>query len=304
MDKYLLCRPQGGLNDILCQIEKCCRYAEKTHRIVIVDTNYKHSESFHENLSYYFESRQNRLFLSLEDAPVDLEQLDVYPECLQGKLNSYQTSEKVPFQPFKERSSGQAIEFDFAKDYPHQLLVHHQGGGGKISSSALLRLKLTDYVKQALIKRFTKIDGSYWALHIRHTDYHTDYNSAIELIKKYRPPRLFISTDNQLVLDEIISKLPETKILTFSKNLSKDGAPIHKTRLGNKIDSEKNMDALLDLLMLSMATQLIICKISGGNVAYKLPTYSGFSLLSNQLWENKVILNHLLKPSKIKFGLD
>lgn len=305
MDKYLLCRPQGGLNDMLCQIEKCCRYAEKTHRIVIVDTHYKHSENFHEELTHYFQSRQNRLFLSLKDAPVDLEQLDVYPECLQGKLNSYQTSEKIAFQPFKERDSGKAIQFDFTKNYPHQLLVHHQGGGGSISSSALLRLKLTDTVKLALLKRLKTIERSYCGIHIRHTDYRSDYASAIELLKKKPPARLFVATDSQLVLDDIMHQLPDTKVFSFSKTLSQDGTPIHMAKvLGKQVKPNQNMDALLDLLMLSMATQLIICKISGGTVAYKLPSYSGFSMLARQLWENKIILKNLLDPFQIKMGLD
>lgn len=160
---------------------------QKNHRIVIVDTNYKHSENFHEDLNHYFQSRQNRLFLSLQDAPVDLEPLEVYPECLQGKLNSYQTSEKIAFQPFKERDSEIAIQFDFAKHYPHQLLVHHQGGGGSISSSALLRLKLTDTVKLALLKRLKTIERSYYGIHVRHTDYRSDYTAAIELFKKNHP---------------------------------------------------------------------------------------------------------------------
>jgi len=290
---------------MLCQIEKCCRYAEKTHRIVIVDTNYKHSENFHEDLTHYFQSRQNRLFLSLDDAPVDLEQLEVYPECLQGKLNSYETLEKITFQPFKERDSGKAIQFDFAKNYPHQLLVHHQHGGGSISSSALLRFKLTDTVKIALLKRLKTIERSYCGIHIRHTDYRSDYAAAIELFKKKPPVRLFVATDSQLVLDDITHQLTDTKVFSFSKTLSQDGAPIHMAKaLGKQINQSQNMDAILDLLMLSMATQLIICKISVGTVSYKLPSYSGFSTLARQLWENKIILKNLLDPFQIKMGLD
>lgn len=74
--------------------------------------------------------------------------------------------------------------------------------------------------------------------------------------------------------------------------------------LGKPVNESQNMDALLDLLMLSMAMQLIICKISGGTVNYKLPSYSGFSTLARQLWENKILLENLLDPFQIKFGLD
>lgn len=290
---------------MLCQIEKCCRYAEKTNRTVIVDANYQNSRNFHEDFSHYFQSRQNKLFLSLNDSPVDLEQLNVYPPSLQGKLNSYQVAEKMPLQPFKEMISGEDISFDFSKHYPHSLLVHHQGGGGNLSAFALLRLKLVETVKSALISRLAVISGSYTAIHIRHTDYHSEYLSAIQLLKDKSPARLFVASDNRQVLDEIFSHLPSTKIFSFSKNISIDGSPIHQKKPSDEtLISARNLDAVLDLLTLALSSQLIICKISGGTVSFKTPNYSGYSLLAKQLWENKLILNYLLKPSKIKFGLD
>ena len=38
--KYLLCRPCGGLNDILCQIGGCYNYCAKYNRILLIDTNH------------------------------------------------------------------------------------------------------------------------------------------------------------------------------------------------------------------------------------------------------------------------
>jgi hypothetical protein len=38
VNKYLLCRPTGGINDIFCQIEMCWDYAEKYNRNLIIDT--------------------------------------------------------------------------------------------------------------------------------------------------------------------------------------------------------------------------------------------------------------------------
>jgi hypothetical protein len=36
--RILLCRPQGGLNDTLCQIHRCIIYAFVHHRKLIIDT--------------------------------------------------------------------------------------------------------------------------------------------------------------------------------------------------------------------------------------------------------------------------
>src|SRR5947209_3468047 len=64
-DRLLLCRPQGGLNDMLCQIEKCCQYADRVGRTVIVDTDYARSApaTFKDHLSKYFVSLRVGLVL-------------------------------------------------------------------------------------------------------------------------------------------------------------------------------------------------------------------------------------------------
>ena len=164
---------------------------------------------------------------------------------------------------------------------------------------------IIDSVKEALIKRLMHINGSFTAIHIRHTDYLSDYEPSIKLLVNNPPARLFVATDNQHVLNELIDRLPNTKIFSFCSNLSKDGSAIHRHKLSDeKLNYARNMDAILDLLTLSLASHLIICKISTGITIDKKPTYSGFSLLAKQLSENKIILNHLLKPTKIRFGLD
>ena len=37
-EQVVLCRPEGGFNDILCQIELCWRYADAHERVLVVDT--------------------------------------------------------------------------------------------------------------------------------------------------------------------------------------------------------------------------------------------------------------------------
>ena len=36
IEKYVLCRPDAGLNFMLCQIETAYQYAERTDRVVVV----------------------------------------------------------------------------------------------------------------------------------------------------------------------------------------------------------------------------------------------------------------------------
>jgi hypothetical protein len=37
--RWVLYRPRGGLNDMLCHVEKCWAYAEKFSRRLVVDVN-------------------------------------------------------------------------------------------------------------------------------------------------------------------------------------------------------------------------------------------------------------------------
>src|SRR5438309_1785536 len=140
--RLVLCRPQGGLNDILCQIERVCRYAERHDRMVVVDTDYAHARSFRDRLSEYFVSRQRNLILNADPIAATLDQRAVFPPHLAGRMTRYET--RYDFQRFKfvEADSGEPTSFDFTRDYDEPLLVHHDSGGGVVSLNALARLRL------------------------------------------------------------------------------------------------------------------------------------------------------------------
>ena len=87
-DKIVLVRPQGGLNDTLVQIEKCCNYAEISGRKVIVDTAYTGSYTFHDALSNYFDSRQRGLILDVSKFEISKAR-DVFPSHLSGRLEKH-----------------------------------------------------------------------------------------------------------------------------------------------------------------------------------------------------------------------
>jgi len=305
--KFLLVRPQGGLNDMLCQLEKCCRYAEQAGRHVIVDTNYKHSNYFNDDFGKYFSSTQRKLFLSLEDAGEDIEAMSVFPGVLSGRVNSYTTDEKVPREPFVDSLSKDEISFDFSKRYPEQLIVHHQLGGGDLSLLSLLRLRLREDIKFELEKRLIEIGGDYMAVHVRHTDYRSDYSKILATLVARAPKRIFVATDNQSVVDTFKDSLKNTRVFTFASSLSEDGDPIHVTsEMGNDEVFVRNRDAILDLLMLAFACDLRLSKVSEWRGQEYLPqsSYSGFSMLAHNLRMSKPVLKHLLSPTRIRFGLD
>jgi hypothetical protein len=303
--RYLLCRPQGGLNDKLCQIERCCRYAERFGRTVIVDTAYPGGDSFHDDFARYFQSRQPRLILSLRARGDAFEGATVVPSFLQDRINKYQVAPKVPHTSLKERTSNLPLSFDFSRDHDAQVLVHHQDGGGRQSLFALLRMSLRPALVAELQRRLQIIGGPYLAVHVRHTDYFSNYEGLLQKIKTHQPAKLLLATDSQAVLDEFRDTLKNTNVLNFSHKLSRDETPTHIVS-GSDAPSEtylRNQDAILDLLMLALSKHLLVAPLAGRRGVSVAPKHSGFSVLAKGLQDAKVILRQLVGPLDWKIGL-
>jgi hypothetical protein len=91
-----------------------------------------------------------------------------------------------------DAESGVPVTFDFGKDYPHQLLVHHQGGGGDLSLFALLRMKIAPVVADQLTARYREIGARYSGIHVRNTDLNTRYEDALAQLKSSSTEPLFV----------------------------------------------------------------------------------------------------------------
>ncbi|BBK43878.1 hypothetical protein STVA_38980 [Allostella vacuolata] len=305
MSKIVLCRPQGGLNDMLCQIEHCCRYAERWGRTVIVDANHGRSPHLQMRFGDYFVSRQARLALDPERFPGTIDASSVFPEFLANRLYDYQTDYLVPpgarGRRTCEATTGLAITFDFSRDYPHATLVHHQVGGGFVSLFALLRLRLRDDLADELLRRWRAIGGGYHAIHVRATDYRTRYDAVLERLARSDIPRLFVATDSRQVLDDFRAALGADRVHSFARFLSETGAPMHRTPVPHEDADAKNRDAILDLLMLALAKHLIILEIEPNTSNAK---YSGFSMLAQRLGETKPVLRRVIDRLDFQIGLD
>lgn len=293
MERILLCRPQGGLNDMLCQIEKCCQYAEQTARIVIVDTNYKHARYFKDDLENYFVSRSPRLVLSARRHAEALNGLRVFPEFLAGRVNEYTSARNHETGLECESETRLPVTFDFSRDYPHPLLVHHQSGGGEISILALMRMRLQAALASELMRRIDSIGAPYSAIHVRHTDYQTNYRQAIEELKCAPDGLLFVATDNRRVLEEFIAELGEERVFSFSASSLSSGEPIHRLRPADAGSFARNRDAILDLFMLALSEKLYLLKLENKRDT-TFSAYSGFSRLARNLWSSKTALKHMI----------
>jgi hypothetical protein len=289
-ERIVLCRPQGGLNDMLCQIERACRYAEAYGRIVVVETDYRHSRSFLDPIAKYFVSRQSRLAFKTDHigAYCDLE--DVLPSVAARRLTDYRTRYDRKANRWVEEESGEPLSFDFNRDHRERTLLHHDSGGGAHAFGALSRMRLHDNLTDLLITRIRAVGGRYFGVHIRNTDYRTLYEARIDALAKELRGPVFVGTDNRNCLTYCREAFGAERVHSFARLPAVAGAPVHVPE--NVLDVyEANRDAILDLLMLALAVNTYVFELASNPSNVR---YSGFSVLALNLQAARPVLSQLI----------
>jgi hypothetical protein len=287
--RLLLCRPQGGLNDMLCQIERSCRYAERFDRTVVVEADCRSTHNFKDSLAKYFVSQQARLVLDAAEIRGRLDTLEVYPHVLRGRVNGYEARFDAQAN-YIDAQTGQRLSFDLDRDYDEPLLVHHQSGGGQLSLGALARMRLHEDVVDLLLARLRITGPAYSSIHIRNTDLRTDYQRHVRQWADELKGPIFVATDNRETLAECRRLLGEHRVHAFARLPAQPGRPLHYTdEFADRFPT--NADSILDLVMLGLATDFRGIGVEPNAFGIK---YSGFSMLAANLQNAKPILARLI----------
>ena len=289
--RYVLCRPDAGLNDILCQIELMHRYADRSGRILIVDTAYANSITFKDEMCNYFTSKESNLVLSARNLIESFDSMVVFPPALQGRVNGYYPWVRDERDEIVDWETGIPVSFDMSMDYPHQLLVHHAYGGGAISLFALTKLTINDNIIDQLVERMDTIGSPYSAIHIRNTDYKTNYKPTIERLRNSVLTPVFISTDSLECRNYCEQAFGAQNVLYFSK-IPHDGKAIHYNQGFSDI-FQRNADAILDLLMLALSSRFHRVSRDGSPDG----AVRGYSMLAENLFTYDGILLSLFGTS-------
>ena len=300
--KILLCRARGGFNDALSQITKCLAYAQKYDRALYVDTT---RSGFLDCYSNYFETPDLFEFGS----PDKLNHLAVFPTQLQGRLNEYVASQRWEYSikdgkkigtlsQYCDNLTGTEVTFDFSKDYEEDLLVHEQEGRTHYAVVGLETLKVKKGISIGFMNIIKEL-GVFQGVHIRNTDFKTDYKSYLDELSIKIEGRILFCTDDYTCL-AYAKKAFGKRLFSVSDIPDTKGAPLH----GNKnIERYKtNLDSLRDLFVLSSADKVYSktlnsrCLEIGENVIdIDLNLIeSGFSILAKNLCRDKSILFDIL----------
>lgn len=287
MTRYLLCRPHGGLNDVLCQIEKCWRHASSFDRVLIIDF---FGNQFFEEFFGLLEIRAGSNQVVINPSSALLEEMNsgsVFPRNLAGRLTSYHPTVK----PTRNRSelfdseTATRLSFDMSRDHSEDVLLHHSGGGGTLSFAAINRFVVPKTAASAITQVNSGLPDKFHAAHIRGTDLQTDYETFLRRLRN-RPKALplLLLTDSETVKNYARSIFPADQLLLTRAGASSNDSPIHRTvgLKGRKLAREEALLLLADLHAVTRAESF--CYTS---IIQKYPTsrpkFSGLSLLMGYL---------------------
>lgn len=291
-EKFVLCRPRGGLNDTLCQVEQCWAYAERHSRTLLVDST---RSGLLGEFSEFFQPRDEaaRAHFSLTVPQLNfLDTLSCHPHALRGKLKTYQPTYAKEIGSYLDKQTGTRLGFDFDKKYEEAVLLHEQCGGGTDSFALLDRISLAENIRPQVLDRIAALGRDYVALHVRNTDYKTEYEDFFrEIYPRVASQSLLVCSDDAAVIARARTFFDRSRILTSSLPAHTGNRPLHfrfKKRGSDEQRRQATIDALVDLIALGQAKELFFANVTAG-----FP--SGFSMLAEYLCRHKSVVEALLE---------
>ena len=287
--KYVLYKPRGGLNDTLCEIEKCWRYAEKTDRYLLIDTN---NSGLHDDFWNYFSTDSHKIIR--KNNYKELNKLTAHPSICQGELDTYEAEYSPMFKNFVEKRTGARLTFNMEHKHPENVLVHESCWEGEfLSIYALdglrLRKEVIDHIKEKMAE--AKLDiFEYVAVHIRNTDYKMDYKRFFEqLLPQVDNKTVLVCSDDYEVFSYARKTLAKSRVVRLSTFKDNKGEPLHHQK--HKDQYKVNLEVLTDLVALAKSKLFVMGHVNNTN------RFSGFTMLAYTLKENPDILKKLLIAS-------
>jgi hypothetical protein len=263
---------------------------------LIIDTK---KSGLHADFSEFFQPKtiSSRFVFELRDQQLAmLNKLTCFPAEIRGNISNFGVKPWYRIRNAIARKSTLRCTFDFSKDYDEALLVHNRDGGGDLSFDLLRRIVISDGIRPIILQRIDHLNDGYFAAHVRNTDYQTDYKEFFQNITpevNNRP--LLICSDDAAVIGYAQSHFKSSRILLSSTPPVGRGKPLHKRRVfrSTRWQKERAIDAIVDLIALGRSTKLFVSNITGGFL-------SGFSRLALRLFENKDVIDSLLRTSCIE----
>lgn len=284
-------KSRGGLADTLQQIHKAISFAERSNRQLFIDTRGSGLKCQFDEL---FDLGQSGIKIATDAVQKDMDQAtSVYPREVQNRVSSFETT-RDEWYNFIENASQRDMAFDWRNDPDDDLIVVERAGGGSKSWKPFQKFKLNQHVAQAIISRLSVLPQRYLAVHIRHSDYKTDYRNFLRrLAPLVSGETVVICADNKGAKDlatRFLSRFCNIVELTELPQL--DGQPLHETETSS--GAQDAIDALTDLMTLACAHKIHFTELTkspGQKIYFR---FSGFVVLASRLSFRRGIIENSL----------
>ena len=151
-------------------------------------------------------------------------------------------------------------------------------------------MRLRDRVRDEVDRRLTSIGGPFKALHIRATDYQTDYRSGIDRIRDKLVGKPLVATDNLAARAYVQEQCVGAEIHSLTRLPEQAGQALH-VRPDPDLIWQTNLGAIADVLVLAHADGLYSFKLNPNELGLKL---SGSSVLAKELMQRPALLKQLM----------
>lgn len=264
-ERYLLCRPRGGLNDSLCLIASCHRFARDTGRTLVVDGV---RSNFVGNFSSVFELIDANQPIVLHPSRSLMSRLDALPCCpgaVSGNLRRYRTTIHTPADknPLEYRMpldarTGTMLQVPLVGDPAEAvaLVEAHSHGPDAVQFLSLCRLvpRLARTVRQRL--RVLPSDP-YVGVHIRNSDLRSQWRDFLDEQRPMLAGRnVVVCSDDREVLDAAPAMLGESQVTVTSWVPRRAGVPYQRGFVTLLARRRLVVDTLVDLFALAGATEV------------------------------------------------
>jgi len=325
-----------GFNDVLCQINEAYKFSKKSNRTLLIDTRLSGlADSLCNYFDLLIQDNRIKLNLKDEDL-YKLNKLTCFPNEFEGKIdwiyhrfaaidskkmntwryfNSIHNLLKLFFYVFNNvklntislktkfianylniRKNKFYTQFDNLETNPAELIVHHMSGGGEESIETLSLFKLKNEIINKINLKIKFLGVDYDAIHIRNTDYKSEYATFLERVKmKTLGRRILLSTDNPDVIYLAKETMKQTEIVEIEKYFPKSkrkSSPLHfQWGMSKETIQLNNIIMLADLIGMAKSKNLFYPNLTEN---IHLARFSGFSLLAENLKSRPVLIDQLM----------
>lgn len=269
---YLVCYPTGGLADTLQIVAAGIALAVQTQRVLVISKKGAQIHGAHIDALFDFRSHESIL---VEDR-------------IRAETAAFLSGPGAHNQFVLEAGGGKkrlSSAVDQLKLLSGERTVHLWRGVGVVKAVEVFHhLRIHSDILKDIRVTLSRLGGEFAAVHIRNTDYRTDYESVLKKLarlERHRP--ILLATDSPLVREWAKAQFG-SRLIGLERAGFMDEAPLHKTKtVGDKTDPKQlAREAFLDLLILGSAPRLYIAPTAGlvNSTSFK---FSGFSLLAQNL---------------------